>query len=56
MSYRQIDQLHRHLALLVIGLVAVHVVATALDAMGDSWKTVLIPGQWAQLGWPQAVW
>ena len=53
---RQIDRLHRQLALLVIGLVGVHVVATALDAMGDSWKTVLIPGQWAQLGWPQAVW
>ena len=56
LSYRQIDRVHRQLSLLVIGLVAVHVVATALDAMGDSWKTVLIPGQWASLGWPQAVW
>ena len=56
LSYRQIDQVHRQLSLLVIGLVAVHVLATALDAMGDSWKTVLIPGQWASLGWPQAVW
>jgi hypothetical protein len=56
MSNRQIDRLHRQLALLVIGLVVVHVVATAFDAMGDSWKTVLIPGQWALLGWPQAVW
>jgi methionine sulfoxide reductase heme-binding subunit len=56
MSYRQIDRLHRQLALLVIGLVGVHVVATAFDAMGDSWKTVLVPGQWALLGWPQAVW
>ena len=56
MSYRQIDRLHRQLALLVIGLVVVHVVATAFDAMGDSWETVLIPGQWALLGWPQEVW
>ena len=56
LSYRQIDRAHRQLSLLVIGLVAVHVLATALDAMGDSWKTVLIPGQWAAQGWPQAVW
>ena len=56
LSYRQIDRIHRQTSLLVIGLVAVHVLATALDAMGDSWKTVLIPGQWASQGWPQAVW
>jgi len=56
LSYRQIDRAHRQISLLVIGLVTVHVLATALDAMGDSWKTVLIPGQWAALGWPQAVW
>jgi len=56
LNYRQIDRTHRQLSLLVIGLVAVHVLATALDAMGDSWKTVLIPGQWASQGWPQAVW
>jgi len=56
LGYRQIDRAHRQLSLLVIGLVAVHVLATALDAMGDSWKTVLIPGQWASQGWAQAVW
>jgi predicted ferric reductase len=56
MTYRQIDRLHRQISLLVIGLVLVHVVATALDAMGDSWRTVLIPGEWSKLGWPQAVW
>jgi len=56
LDYRQIDRAHRQLSLLVIGLVAVHVLATALDAMGDSWQTVLIPGQWASQGWPQAVW
>lgn len=42
------------ISLLVIGLVIVHVVATALDAMGDSVKTVLIPWQWANQGWPEA--
>lgn len=42
-SYRQRDRLHRQISLLVIGLVLVHVVTTALDAMGDSWKTALIP-------------
>jgi hypothetical protein len=56
LPYRQIDRLHRQISLLVIGLVGVHVLATALDAMGDSWKTVLIPWQWANQGWPQAVW
>ena len=56
LSYRQIDRLHRQISLLVIGLVFVHVIATALDAMGDSWKTVLIPGQWGRQGWPQADW
>ena len=56
LSYRQIDRAHRQLSLLVIGLVAVHVLATALDAMGDGWKSVLVPGQWASQGWPQAVW
>ena len=55
LSYRQIDRLHRQISLLVIALVIVHVVATALDAMGDSIKTVLIPWQWANQGWPQAV-
>jgi len=55
LSYRQIDRLHRQMSLLVIALVLVHVVATALDAMGDSIKTVLIPWQWANQGWPQAV-
>jgi hypothetical protein len=38
LSYRQIDRLHRQISLLVIALVLVHVVTTALDAMGDSWK------------------
>lgn len=56
LTYRQIDRLHRQISLLVLGLVGVHVLATVLDAMGDSWRTVLIPGEWAHLGWPQAVW
>jgi methionine sulfoxide reductase heme-binding subunit len=55
LSRPQIDRLHRQISLLVIALMTAHVVATALDAMGDSWKTVLIPWQWANQGWPQAV-
>ena len=51
----QIERLHRHVGLLVVGLVLVHILATVLDAMGDSWRTVLIPGTWAKQGWPQAV-
>ena len=50
-----VEPLHRHLALLVIGLLLIHMLATGLDAMGDSWRTVLIPGTWARQGWPQAV-
>lgn len=55
LNYRQIDRLHRQISLLVIGLVLVHVVATVCDAMGDSWRTVLLPGGWSA-SWPQAVW
>jgi len=55
LSRPQVDRLHRQISLLVIALMTAHVIATALDAMGDSWKTVLIPWQWANQGWPQAV-
>lgn len=41
----QVDRLHRQISLLVIGLIAVHVVATTFDAMGDDLKTVLVPWQ-----------
>ena len=54
-SRPQIDRLHRQISLLVLSLMALHVAATAFDAMGDSWKTVTIPWQWANQGWPQAV-
>jgi len=50
---RDLDRLHRYISLLVIGLIAVHVAATALDAMGDSWVTVLVP---QQEGWTAARW
>jgi len=50
-----IERVHRHIALFVVGLVLVHMLATALDAMGDSWRTVLIPGTWAKQGWSAAV-
>ena len=50
-----IERVHRHVALFVVVLVLVHMVATALDAMGDSWRTVLIPGTWSKQGWSAAV-
>ena len=55
LSRPQLDRLHRQISLLVLALMGVHVAATAFDAMGDSWKTILIPWQWADQGWPQAV-
>jgi predicted ferric reductase len=55
MSYRQVDQLHRQIGLLVISLVLVHVVATIFDAMGDSWVTALLPGAEGS-SWPAGVW
>jgi len=54
-SHEQLNRYHRHVSLLVVALVIVHMAATAADAMGDSWKTVLIPSEWAQ-AWPEAVW
>lgn len=50
---RDMDRLHRYISLLVIGLIVVHVVATALDAMGDSLLTVLVPGResWTAARW-----
>lgn len=58
LDYRSIDTLHRHIALLTLGLVIVHAVATVFDAMGDSWRTVFWFNGWAnaQTGWPAAVW
>lgn len=56
LGYRDIDRLHRYLSLLVITLVAVHVVSTAFDAMGDSWRTVLLLNQWKKMGWAAADW
>jgi len=50
---RDLDRLHRYISLLVIGLIVVHVAATAMDAMGDSWVTVLAP---QQEGWTAARW
>lgn len=54
LDYRQVDRLHRYLSLLVITLVAVHVLSTVFDAMGDSWRTVLLLNQWKRLGWAAA--
>src|SRR5581483_3783551 len=41
----QTDRLHRQISLLVIALIVVHALATAFDAMGDSLRTVFLPGQ-----------
>jgi len=45
LSKGQTDRLHRQISLLVIGLILVHAVATAFDAMGDNLKTVFVPWQ-----------
>jgi predicted ferric reductase len=55
MSAPDIDLTHRSLSLLTLWLVIAHVVATAFDAMGDSWRTVLWFNGWAT-NWPQASW
>ncbi|HEY2267199.1 MAG TPA: ferric reductase-like transmembrane domain-containing protein [Streptosporangiaceae bacterium] len=53
LSRRGLDRLHRHISLLVIVLIAVHALATAYDAMGDSLLTILVPGQesWGAAKW-----
>jgi predicted ferric reductase len=54
--YRLLNRFHRQTSLTVIGLVFVHMYATVLDAMGNTWETVLIPGGAAATGWPEATW
>lgn len=46
------NRTHRHISLVVLGLVLVHAVATAYDAMGDDWMTAFVP--W-QSSWTDAV-
>jgi methionine sulfoxide reductase heme-binding subunit len=46
------DRIHRQISLLVIGLILVHAVATAYDAMGDGWMAAFVP--WQQ-SWGAAV-
>jgi hypothetical protein len=46
------DRIHRQISLLVIGLILVHALATAFDAMGDSLGDVFIP--WQERSWPAA--
>jgi len=51
------NRLHRYISLLVIGLIVVHVAATALDAMGDSWHTLIIGADVQHYGWMRpALW
>ncbi|MED1203612.1 ferric reductase-like transmembrane domain-containing protein [Heyndrickxia acidicola] len=47
----QFNQIHRQISLLVIGLMLIHAIATAFDAMGDNFITVFIP--W-QTSWKEA--
>jgi methionine sulfoxide reductase heme-binding subunit len=53
LNRRQLDRLHRHISLAVIALIAVHAISTAFDAMGDNFRTALVPGQAA---WGAAKW
>lgn len=46
---------HRRISVAVLLLVLLHVVLTTLDNMGDTLRTVLVPGAWADQGWPEAV-
>lgn len=46
------NRTHRHVSLVVLGLVLVHAIATAYDAMGDNWLTAFVP--W-QSSWTEAV-
>lgn len=46
------DRLHRQISLLVLGLILVHALATALDAMGDGFVSAFVP--WQQ-SWGAAV-
>ncbi len=45
MTKAQTNRLHRQISLLVIGLILVHAVATAFDAMGDNFISAFIPWQ-----------
>jgi len=45
---------HQQVSVLVLTLVVIHVTATAFDAMGDNWRTVLLLNQWRK-DWPEAV-
>ncbi len=51
LSRPQVDRLHRQISLLVIALIVVHAAATALDAMGDNFRSAFVP--W-QESWKQA--
>lgn len=48
----QVDRLHRQISLLVLGLILVHALATAFDAMGDGFLSAFVP--WQQ-SWGAAV-
>jgi sulfoxide reductase heme-binding subunit YedZ len=55
-TYQRVNRAHRQVGLVVVGLVLVHVTATVLDGMGNTWQTVIIPGYVGTQGWPAATW
>jgi predicted ferric reductase len=55
LSYTSIDRLHRHLSLLVLALLVVHVWATWMDTTGSVCTGVFWFNQCASV-WPDAVW
>jgi len=55
LKYQEIDSLHRHLSILVLALLAVHVVATLMDKTGSVCNGALWFNQCTK-PWPQAVW
>ena len=55
LKYQEIDSLHRHLSILVLVLLAIHVVATLLDKTGSVCTGALWFNQ-CRKPWPQAVW
>jgi methionine sulfoxide reductase heme-binding subunit len=55
LNYQSIDRLHRHLSLLVLVLVTIHVWATWADATGSVCTGVFWFNQ-CEAAWPDAVW
>lgn len=55
LKYQEIDSLHRHLSILVLVLLVIHIVATLMDKTGSVCTGALWFNQ-CRKPWPQAVW